>query len=160
MCRSQTIFSVPFYSCYLGFSNTHTPSPPWIRVVRLLVPMTCCDDAASHLIRVFGDEEGAHRVLGGVKWWQIRGLKGLVSVVVLASEVVLINYRVDAQWIVTKKDWKEAKRRYKLQREKGIGTNPGNETSPEQKTSPEGYSQDMDDMRCILYAHGGLFYFF
>ena len=58
------------------FSNTRTPSPPWVHVVRLLVPMPCCDEAASYLIKAMGGEEVTKRVVGGTKWWQVRGLKG------------------------------------------------------------------------------------
>lgn len=38
--------------------------------------MSCCDAAATYLIRVLGGEEVAKRVIGGVKWWQVRGLEG------------------------------------------------------------------------------------
>lgn len=56
-----------------NFANTRTPSPPWVHVVRLTVPMTCCDDAATYLIEALGGEDVAKRVVGGVKWWQVRG---------------------------------------------------------------------------------------
>jgi hypothetical protein len=59
-----------------GFANTRTPSPPWVHVVRLLVPMSCCDDAAGYLIKALGGEQVAKRVVGGVKWWQVRGVEG------------------------------------------------------------------------------------
>jgi hypothetical protein len=62
-----------------GFSNTRTPSPPWIHIVRLIVPMSCCDEAALYLVKAFGGEDTARRVVGGVKWWQVRGLKGSSS---------------------------------------------------------------------------------
>lgn len=35
--------------------------------------MTCCDDAATYLIEALGGEDVAKRVVGGVKWWQVRG---------------------------------------------------------------------------------------
>ncbi|KAI0359652.1 alpha/beta-hydrolase [Trametes cingulata] len=123
------------------FSNTRTPSPPWVHVVRLLVPMSCCDDAATHLIKALGGEEVTKRVVGGTKWWQVRGVKG-----------------VDAEWIVAKKDWQEAKKRQKA---RGVSTDgpasldPGN---PNQEM-PATYQPEMDEMRCILYAHGGGYYF-
>ncbi|KAG5647060.1 hypothetical protein DXG03_001430 [Asterophora parasitica] len=115
-----------------GFANMRTPSPPWVRVVRLVVPMSSCDDAAKHLIAALGGEEAARRVVGGVKWWQVRGIDG-----------------VDAQWITTKKDWQEAKRR----REKAKET----ESSAHASTDSATYQKDMDEMRCILYSHGDLF---
>ena len=59
-----------------AFSNTRTPSPPWVHVVRLLVPMSCCDEAATLVIKALGGEEVTKRVVGGTKWWQVRGVKG------------------------------------------------------------------------------------
>lgn len=59
-----------------GFSNTRTPSPPWVHVVRLIVPMSCCDDAATYLIQALGGDEMTKKVVGGTKWWQVRGIKG------------------------------------------------------------------------------------
>ena len=61
------------------FSNTRTPSAPWMLVKRLLVPMSCCDQAAVHLIDVLGGEQKTRELVGGTKWWQVRGLKGYVS---------------------------------------------------------------------------------
>ncbi|KAF5380574.1 hypothetical protein D9615_004658 [Tricholomella constricta] len=124
-----------------GFANTRTPAPPWVRVVRLVVPMSSCDDAAKHLITALGGEEAARRVVGGVKWWQVRGING-----------------VDAQWITAKKDWQEAKRR----KEKTTQTEsiPTSADTPGEKIADSAtYQKDMDEMRCILYAHGGGYYF-
>ena len=80
--------------------------------------------------------------------------------------IIFLQRRIDSQWIVAKKDWREAKKRSKEQDKKD------NETSNKQKGSkmPYGadyagndsddtesgtYQQDMDEMRCILYSHGG-----
>ncbi|KAK0241337.1 hypothetical protein EDD85DRAFT_818487 [Armillaria nabsnona] len=120
-----------------GFGNTRTPSPPWVRVVRVLVPMSCCDEAATYLVQALGGEETARRVVGGVKWWQVRGISG-----------------VDGQWITAKKDWREAKRRYKMQQKSRPDADPVQE-SGESAT----YDKDMDEMRCIFYLHGGGYYF-
>src|SRR5882762_388606 len=71
---------------------------------------------------------------------------------------------VDAQWIVAKKDWREAKRRYKEQERKdskGPDEQNGPETpnggdhagSDHYDTESGSYQQDMDEMRCILYSH-------
>ncbi|KAI0827909.1 alpha/beta-hydrolase [Trametes gibbosa] len=122
------------------FSNTRTPSPPWVHVVRLLVPMPCCDEAASYLIKAMGGEEVTKRVVGGTKWWQVRGLKG-----------------IDAEWIVAKKDWQEAKRRQKARETSTDGGTPSLDTA--QQEVPATYQPEMDEMRCILYAHGGGYYF-
>ncbi|KAJ2918541.1 hypothetical protein MD484_g1828, partial [Candolleomyces efflorescens] len=125
-----------------AFSNTRTPSPPWVKVVRTLVPMSSCDQAAKYLVQVLGGEDFCRKIIGGVKWWQVRGVNG-----------------VDGQWIVARKDWKEAQRRHKRcdrpqspSREDGSATPP---TVEEEAT----YNKDMDAMRCILFLHGGGYYF-
>ncbi|KAF9071674.1 hypothetical protein BDP27DRAFT_1418782 [Rhodocollybia butyracea] len=117
-----------------AFSNTRTPSPPWVHVVRVRIPMSSCDEAASYLITALGGQDIAARLVGGVKWWQVRSIDG-----------------VDAQWITAKKDWQEAKRRYK-EREK-------TRAEPLDQAEDATYDEDMDTMRCILYAHGGGYYF-
>ncbi|KAI9062340.1 alpha/beta-hydrolase [Trametes sanguinea] len=130
-----------------SFSNTRTPSPPWVHVVRLLVPMSCCDEAATHLIKALGGEEVTKRVVGGTKWWQVRGVKG-----------------VDAEWIVAKKDWQEAKKRQKA-RQASTGSpspdagGPSLDAGNTSQEMPATYQPEMDEMRCILYAHGGGYYF-
>ncbi|KAI0332971.1 alpha/beta-hydrolase [Cubamyces sp. BRFM 1775] len=124
-----------------SFSNTRTPSPPWVHVVRLLVPMSCCDEAATYLIKALGGEEVTKRVIGGTKWWQVRGVKG-----------------VDAEWIVAKKDWQEAKKRQKAREASTDGPASLDAGNPSQEM-PATYQPEMDQMRCILYAHGGGYYF-
>ncbi|RXW24937.1 hypothetical protein EST38_g897 [Candolleomyces aberdarensis] len=125
-----------------AFSNTRTPSPPWVKVVRTLVPMTSCDQAANYLVEVLGGEEFCRKLIGGIKWWQVRGVNG-----------------VDGQWIVARKDWKEAQRRHKRcdpaqspPRENGTAT-------PQAVEEEATYNEDMDAMRCILFLHGGGYYF-
>lgn len=59
---------------------------------------------------------------------------------------------VDAQWITAKKDWQEAKRRY--QDRGNTQRDEKHEPMLDQSESAT-YNQDMDTMRCILYAHGG-----
>ncbi|KAK1220369.1 hypothetical protein PQX77_016860 [Marasmius sp. AFHP31] len=120
------------------FSNYRTISPPWVHVVRVLVPMSCCEEAAGHLVTALGGEDVARRVVGGVKWWQVRSLNG-----------------VDGQWITAKKDWQEHKRRYKMQDKATREKEAGPETAHESGI----YEKDMDEMRCILYSHGGGYYF-
>ncbi|KAF9012561.1 hypothetical protein BDQ17DRAFT_1297729 [Cyathus striatus] len=124
-----------------GFSNTKTPSPPWTHVVRVIIPVSVCEKAAVHLVQVLGGEEVAKRVVGGVKWWQVRGING-----------------IDAQWITAKKDWREAKRRYKMQ-QKQRGSDVLQDGAPSTEEQPAVYRAEMDEMRCILYLHGGGYYF-
>jgi hypothetical protein len=59
-----------------AFSNVRTPSPPWVHLVRLEIPMSCCDQAAEYLIKALGGPEVCNRVVGGTKWWQVRGRRG------------------------------------------------------------------------------------
>lgn len=40
--------------------------------------MSCCDEAARYLIKALGGEEVAKQVVGGTKWWQVRGVPGHV----------------------------------------------------------------------------------
>ena len=75
--------------------------------------------------------------------------------------------RVDSQWIVAKKDWREAKKRYKEQERRKASRTSNDQNSPgtlddSDSAEPETddresnkYYQDMDEMRCILYSHGG-----
>ncbi|KIY46189.1 alpha/beta-hydrolase [Fistulina hepatica ATCC 64428] len=120
-----------------AFSNTPTPSPPWVHVVRTIIPMSCCNDAAQILIRVLGGPDTCRRLIGGVKWWQVRGIHGM-----------------DAQWIAAKRDYKEAKRQYKM-REEELNSATSNNADAQNSV----YEKDMDEMRCILYSHGGGYYF-
>ncbi|PCH35593.1 alpha/beta-hydrolase [Wolfiporia cocos MD-104 SS10] len=128
------------------FSNTRTPSPPWTHVVRLVVPMSCCDDAATYLIQALGGEEVTKRVVGGTKWWQVRGVRG-----------------IDAEWLTAKKDWEQAKRRNKAQMKEKATDSPRSgkvqDGTSEDQYAPAAYEPEMDKMRCILFAHGGGYYF-
>ena len=56
-------------------------------------------------------------------------------------------HSIDGEWIVAKKDWQEVKRRQKS-RAMSMDDAP-------QGPAPE-YKPEMDQMRCILYAHGGM----
>jgi len=134
--------------------------------------MSSCDEAAVYLIKAFRGEEVMKRVVGGTKWWQVRGIRGL-----------------DAEWISAKKHWQDAQRRAKEQRAPANARQTGptdglglRNTDLERATSVESeseeyhesppapsknepskdsgsYQPEMDDMRCILYAHGGGYYF-
>jgi hypothetical protein len=60
------------------FGNAGIPTPPWIHAESVLIPISVCDVAATHLIKAFGGEEVTQRVVGGTKWWQVRGIHGYV----------------------------------------------------------------------------------
>lgn len=44
----------------------------------MVIPLSCCNRAADVLIDWFGPEDLKH-VVGGSKWWQVRGLDGVDS---------------------------------------------------------------------------------
>ncbi|KAG1892278.1 alpha beta-hydrolase [Suillus subluteus] len=67
-----------------AFTNTHVPAPPWTAVAPVRVPLQSCNQAADLLTEWFGPED-LKRVVGGEKWWQVRGLDG-----------------IDAEWIAEK----------------------------------------------------------
>ena len=150
------------------FSNTRTPSPPWVRVLRVVVPMSCCDQAAEHLIDALGGESTTKEIVGGTKWWQIRGVNGYGVISDHSHEELIYECSsVDGEWIVAKKDWQEAKKRAKSKerreksRERGKQSDKSaqrstttDSASPEDTSEP-GYTPDMDEQRCILYFHGG-----
>ncbi|KAI0772028.1 alpha/beta-hydrolase [Trametes elegans] len=57
-----------------AFTNTHVPAPFWCAVVPVKIPLSSCNKAADALIEWFGPDE-LKRVVGGERWWQIRGLE-------------------------------------------------------------------------------------
>lgn len=69
-------------------TNTHVPAPFWCAVVPAKIPLPSCNQAADALIEWFGPEE-LKTVVGGERWWQVRGLEW-----------------IDAEWI-TEKDYLE-----------------------------------------------------
>lgn len=67
-----------------AFTNTHVPAPPWTAVAPARIPLQSCNQAADLLMQWFGPED-LKRVVGGERWWQVRGLDG-----------------IDAEWIAEK----------------------------------------------------------
>ena len=59
---------------------------------------------------------------------------------------------VDAEWIVAKKDYQEAKKKQKARETSG---SPPQENGDASQEMPPQYQPEMDEMRCVLYAHGG-----
>ncbi|KAH7097493.1 alpha/beta-hydrolase [Auriculariales sp. MPI-PUGE-AT-0066] len=118
------------------FSNQRIPVPPWVHAPRVLIPMTTCDEAAKILINVLGGPEVCKQLVGGTKWWQVRGVEG-----------------VHGQWIAARKDWQEAKRKRKEYESKHKSK------PPEEADIVHEYQPEMDQMRCMLFAHGGGYFF-
>ncbi|KAF9057965.1 hypothetical protein BJ165DRAFT_1424900 [Panaeolus papilionaceus] len=71
-----------------AFTNTHVPAPYWSAVSPVVIPLSTCNTAADILIDWFGPEE-LKQVVGGERWWQVRGLDG-----------------IDAEWVCEEEDIK------------------------------------------------------
>jgi hypothetical protein len=159
------------------------PIPPSAHVVRVSVPLSSCADAARVLIDVFGGEQEATRVLGGVRWWQVRaGDQGCVLSLIsclLRSHRMNRDRSIDAEWIMEKKDWRQSVRQERAAaatpaggantRLRSGGSSSDGPTSSSSPTSDHGvrangtddanaYQPEMDEMRCLLWAHGGSFH--
>lgn len=70
-----------------ALTNTVVPMPPWGFSDPVVIPMSCCSDAAQYIIKYFGAHE-VRSLLGGARWWQMRTLEG-----------------VPAEWISQKTDY-------------------------------------------------------
>ncbi|KAI0265849.1 hypothetical protein BC834DRAFT_876659 [Gloeopeniophorella convolvens] len=68
-----------------AFTNTHVPAPFWAAVAPIRIPLASCNTAADTLIDWFGPDDLV-KVVGGERWWQVRGLDG-----------------IDAEWITERK---------------------------------------------------------
>ncbi|WOO81222.1 AB hydrolase superfamily protein [Vanrija pseudolonga] len=111
-------------------SQTRTPSPPWVAVHRCSIPHTTLSQAADYLVEGFGGEEMAYRVAGGVKWWQVRAGKG-----------------VEAEWIAMRSEYKEA-----------VELDHKKKSAAKSEGDDDEFLPEMDRLRCILYIHGGAYY--
>lgn len=60
----------------MSSTNTHVPAPFWCAVAPVKIPLSSCNKAADALIEWFGPEDLKH-VVGGERWWQIRGMEWL-----------------------------------------------------------------------------------
>jgi hypothetical protein len=69
--RANQLFLTSFPS-----TNTHVPSPYWAAVSPVQIPLVTTNRSADTLINWFGTEE-LQRVVGGERWWQVRGLDGI-----------------------------------------------------------------------------------
>ncbi|KAF8514646.1 lipase/ esterase [Hysterangium stoloniferum] len=133
------------------FGNARIPAPPWIYVEWTLIPISVCDIAAVHLIKAFGGEDVTKRVIGGTKWWQVRGIRG-----------------VECQWICQKSHLQKGRKAAKsmtanmksAEHSSAQATNkPFVKLSKFGTYSDDGSISYMDGTRCMLYAHGGGYYF-
>ena len=95
-------------------------------------------------------------------------------IVVLWFRRVNRGHSIDAEWIMEKKDWRQSTRQGRDAAGAPAGSSnttsaasPANGTSPSrnQGTSADGadddtdaYQPEMDEVRCLLWAHGGSFH--
>ncbi|KAG9047560.1 hypothetical protein FS837_002023 [Tulasnella sp. UAMH 9824] len=115
-----------------AFTNTYIPPPYWAECVPVTIPLPCCNKAADILIDWFGSEQ-LKEVVGGEKWWQVRGLEG-----------------VQAEWIAMKRDWERLQKSEKMAKRSNQGKG---------KVNPH-FSDRLDNMnKVVFYIHGGGFYF-
>ncbi|GAA5946989.1 hypothetical protein JCM3765_002103 [Sporobolomyces pararoseus] len=90
------------------FGNNYVPAPFWVRVIRIVVPLSSRLEAGKVIIETLGEEE-INNVVGGREWWQRTAHK---------------EAGLDGEWISMKRDWqgleKEAKEKEKREKaEKG-----------------------------------------
>lgn len=71
------------------FGNNWVPSPFWIRVVSVTIPLSTRLEAGNVLINTIGEDE-IQSVIGGREWWQRSANK---------------SGGVTGEWIAMKKDW-------------------------------------------------------
>ncbi|CAA7260033.1 unnamed protein product [Cyclocybe aegerita] len=107
-----------------AFTNTHIPAPPWAAVSPVTIPLRTCNDAADSLIEWFGPEELKH-VVGGERWWQVRGLDG-----------------IDAEWMAQQDDL-----------EPQPGTKPPKDKKLSEEEANILRMERLD--KVLLYVHGG-----
>lgn len=136
------------------FGNNFVPSPHWVRVVRVVVPAPTLREAAD-VINTTLPEDELNNVIGGKEWWQRTAHK---------------SGGVDGEWISMKRDWEglDAEGTNDEQRDEKINKMKGEARADEDRRRKLGrersggdvreedlYSPEIDDLRCILYIHGG-----
>ncbi|GAA5949067.1 hypothetical protein JCM21900_004847 [Sporobolomyces salmonicolor] len=88
------------------FGNNFVPAPFWVRVIRVVIPLSSRLEAGKIIISTLGEDE-IQAVIGGREWWQRTAHK---------------EAGVDGEWISLKKDWqgleREAKEKQKNEAEK------------------------------------------
>jgi hypothetical protein len=150
-------------------SKTKLPPSPSVKVLNVIVPMSCCDQAAEYLIDALGGEAATREIVGGTTWWQGRMINGWGFIFSpLTGEINSKISSVDGEWMVSKKDLKPAKERTKSfengeqgkeggkrERERSAQESDTSDSSSAEDTSGSRYPSDMDGLKCILFFHGG-----
>ncbi|PWZ00471.1 alpha/beta-hydrolase [Testicularia cyperi] len=91
-----------------NFTDASPPPIPWATTLPVMVPMESCDRAAKIIIEHLGPQD-LEKLVGGEKWWQLRGIPG-----------------VQAEWIAMSTDWKKMK---KMEKEKGASSSQAASTA-------------------------------
>jgi hypothetical protein len=80
------------------------------------------------------------------------------------------GHSIDAEWLMEKKDWRQSMRKESAAATDPAGSSNATSTAdPTGGSSPTGagvdgaddantYQPEMDEMRCLLWAHGGSFH--
>ncbi|GAA6058704.1 hypothetical protein JCM10212_003392 [Sporobolomyces blumeae] len=88
------------------FGNNYVPAPFWVRVIRIVVPLSSRLEAGKIIIATLGEDD-IQNVVGGREWWQRTAHK---------------EAGIDGEWISMKRDWqgleKEAKEQEKEAKQK------------------------------------------
>ncbi|KAI0301664.1 Alpha/Beta hydrolase protein [Multifurca ochricompacta] len=128
---------------FQDFTKARALSPPWASSTRTLIPLSSCDAAASHLIKAFGGEQVMKQTVGGTKWWQVRSDQG-----------------VEAEWITAEKRQHKSQRHGKGSEHKLTSVRPASsDDSSEDDEESSADRHGTDNMPCLLYVHGGGYYF-
>ncbi|WFD34337.1 hypothetical protein MCUN1_001176 [Malassezia cuniculi] len=129
-------------------TNTSTPMPPWGTSERVMVSMFSCQEAARYLIQYFGPDN-MHDIVGGHKWWQMRGLDG-----------------VYCEWICQNSDYHALKARCgdkgniaSMVSQTLTTQGVASKTRHERAGAPKSDEENERLGRVMLYIHGGGYYF-
>lgn len=129
-------------------TNMTTPMPPWGMTERCMVPMSSCEAAARCLIQYFGAENMV-QIVGGHKWWQMRGLEG-----------------VYCEWIAQHADYSSLRARSNkrgtiaaMVSQELSSANMSATQRHERAGAPETTEETDRLSRVMLYIHGGGYYF-
>lgn len=112
------------------FGNNFVPAPFWVRVIRVVIPLSTRLEAGKVLIDTLGEDE-IERVVGGREWWQRTTHK---------------EGGVDGEWISMKRDWEglEAESRA---RSKGKGNDKARSKRKEDEAAEEKTKQLKEDAK-------------
>jgi len=126
------------------FGQVRTPAPPWVAVHHVIIYQRTLVQAANYLIEALGGSKMSYKIAGGRTWWQVRAGPG-----------------VEAEWIVMKKDWKDAQKEDRLRASDGmVDADGGVSENGECKLLQRGLSwlivltvrRELDELRCMLYS--------